>query len=103
SLVRLESPLPPSLQAGTVSEAYFAGTAMDGDRPVRALTLFIDGRPHRVSNVAMPRFDVPERRGGFWTTVAIEVPRGADEVVVEAQILGRGDPSERLELARIPV
>ena len=101
--VRLESPLPPALQAGTASAVYFAGTAMDGDRPVRALTLLIDGRPHRVSRIAMPRFDVPERRGGFWTTAAVHVPEDATDVLVEAQALGRGGLSDPVELARIPV
>ena len=82
---------------------YFAGTAMDGDRPVRALTVLVDGRPHPVSMVAMPRFDVPERRGGFWTAVGVQVPDGATEVVIEAQALSRGGLSGRIELARIPV
>lgn len=101
--IRLESPLPLSLQAGSASAMYLAGTAMDGERPVRALTLLIDGRPHPVSMVGMPRFDVPERRGGFWTTVGVRVPDAATEVVVEAQALGRGGLSGRIELARIPV
>jgi glycosyltransferase involved in cell wall biosynthesis len=82
---------------------YLAGAAMDGARPVQALTVLVDGRPHPVSMVRMPRFDVPERRGGFWTTVGVPVPDGATEVVVEAQALGRGGLSGRMELARIPV
>jgi glycosyltransferase involved in cell wall biosynthesis len=101
--VRLESPLPPSLQAGSASEMYFSGTAMDGDLPVRALTLIIDGRPHDVATVRMPRFDVPERRGGFWTTVPVRVPDGATEVVVEVQARGRAGLGPVTELARIPV
>ncbi len=101
--VRLESPLPPALQAGRASAVYIGGTALDGDRPVRALTLLFDGRPHRVSRIAMPRFDVPERRGGFWTTVGVDVPEGATEVLVEAQVLGRNGLSDPIELARIPV
>jgi glycosyltransferase involved in cell wall biosynthesis len=101
--VRLESPLPPSLQAGTASAVYLAGAAMDGERPVQALTLLIDGRPHEVSMIGMPRFDIPERRGGFWTTVGVRVPIGADEVVVEAQARGRDGRSRRIGLARIPV
>jgi glycosyltransferase involved in cell wall biosynthesis len=51
----------------------------------------------------MPRFDVPERRGGFWATVGVRVPIGASEVVVEAQARGRDGLAERVELARIPV
>ncbi len=101
--VRLQSPLPPSLQAGTASAVYLAGTAMDGERPVEALTVLIDGRPHDVSAVGMPRFDIPERRGGFWTTVGVRVPSEASEVVVEAQARGRDGLSERIGLARIPV
>jgi glycosyltransferase involved in cell wall biosynthesis len=101
--IRLDSPLPPSLQAGSASAMYLAGTAMDGDRAVQALTVLIDGRPHQVSMVGMPRFDVPERRGGFWTTVDVEVPIGASEVVVEVQARGRSGVGDRVELARIPV
>jgi glycosyltransferase involved in cell wall biosynthesis len=101
--VRLESPLPTWLQAGTASGVYFAGAATDGERPVQALSLLIDGRPHQVSMVGMPRFDVPERRGGFWTTAGVRVPVGASEVVVEAQASGRSGASDAIELARIPV
>ncbi len=101
--IRLESPLPASLQAGSASAMYFAGSAMDGPRPVRALTLFLDGRPHRVSRIAMPRFDVPERRGGWWATVGVHVPADAGEVILEAQAEGRDGPGERVVLARIGV
>jgi glycosyltransferase involved in cell wall biosynthesis len=101
--IRLESPVPPSLQAGSANVLYFAGIAMEGQRPVRELTLLIDGRRHRVSRIAMPRFDVPERRAGFWTTAGVQVPEGATEVVVEAQALGRGRLGDPIELARIPV
>jgi glycosyltransferase involved in cell wall biosynthesis len=82
---------------------YFSGTAMDGDRPVRALSLLIDGQAHEVSRIGMPRFDVAERRGGFWTTVGVQVPIGASEVVVEGQALGHDGASQRSELAQIPV
>lgn len=82
---------------------YFAGTAMEGDRPVQALTLLIDGRPHPISMVRMARFDVPERRGGFWTTVGVRVPIRASEVVIEAQARGSDSLSQRIELARISV
>jgi glycosyltransferase involved in cell wall biosynthesis len=101
--VRLESPLPASLQAGSASAVYFSGTAMDGDRPVQAVTLLVDGRPHPVSMIGMPRFDVPERRGGFWTTVDVRVPFEASEVVVEAQARGRDGLSDAVRLARVPV
>jgi hypothetical protein len=46
--VRLESPLPPALEAGSASVMYFSGTAVDGERAVQSLTLLIDGQPHRV-------------------------------------------------------
>jgi glycosyltransferase involved in cell wall biosynthesis len=82
---------------------YLAGTAMDGERPVQALTLLIDGRPHPVSRIGMPRFDVPERRGGFWTMVGVRVPVDASGVVVEAKARGRDGRDERIALARIPV
>ncbi len=82
---------------------YFSGTAMDGDQPVRALSLLIDGQAREVSQIGMARFDVPERRGGFWTTVGVQVPIGASELVVEAQAFGRNGLSRRVELARIPV
>jgi glycosyltransferase involved in cell wall biosynthesis len=101
--IRLESPLPSSLEAGSASAMYLSGTAMDGERPVRALTLFLDGRPHRVSRIGMPRFDVPERRGGWWATVGVHVPAGATEIVIEAQAEGIEGTGERVELARIPV
>jgi glycosyltransferase involved in cell wall biosynthesis len=101
--IRLESALPSSLQSGSASVIYLAGTAMDGERSVQALTVLIDGRPHGVSMVGMPRFDIPERRGGFWTTVGVRVPIGASDVLVEAQARGRDGLSQRIELARIPV
>jgi Glycosyl transferase family 2 len=101
--VRLESPLPVGITAGSASAVYFSGTAMDGDRLVRALTLLIGGVAHSVTRVRMPRFDVPERRGGFWTTVTVRVPADATELLVEAQALGRDGPSASIELARIPV
>jgi glycosyltransferase involved in cell wall biosynthesis len=101
--IRLESPRPSSLEAGSASAMYLSGTAMDGPRPVRALTLFLDGRPHRVSRIGMPRFDVPERRGGWWATVGVHLPADARELVIEAQAEGRDGTGERVELARIPV
>jgi glycosyltransferase involved in cell wall biosynthesis len=101
--VRLESPLPTTLVAGSASALFFSGTAMDGDRPVRGLTLLIDGAAQPVTRIAMPRFDVPERRGGFWTTATVRVPAGATEVLVQAQALGRDGPNAPIELARVPV
>jgi glycosyltransferase involved in cell wall biosynthesis len=82
---------------------FFYGTAVDGDRPVRSLSLLIDGLAHAVSNIGMPRFDVPERRGGFWTAVPVPVSIAASEVVVEAEGLGHDGVTGRVELARIPV
>ncbi len=70
---------------------------------MRGLTLLIDGRPHPVAAVGMPRFDVPERRGGFWTSLGVEVPERATEVVVAAQAFGRDGLSDPVELARVPV
>jgi glycosyltransferase involved in cell wall biosynthesis len=101
--VRLESPLPASLETGSASAIYLSGTAMDGERPVQALTLFVDGRPHRVSRVRMPRFDVPERRGGWWATVGVHVPAGATEIVIEGEAEGIEGTGGRVGLARIPV
>jgi glycosyltransferase involved in cell wall biosynthesis len=101
--VRLESSLPATLPAGSASAIYFSGTALDGDRPLRGLTLLIDGAAQPVARFAMPRFDVPERRGGFWTTAAVRVPVDATEVLVQAQALGRDGPYAPIELARVPV
>ena len=101
--IRLESPLPSSLEAGSAGAMYLSGTAMDGQRPVQALTLFLDGRPHRVSRIGMPRFDVPERRGGWWATVGVHIPADARELILEAQAEGRSGTGERVELARISV
>jgi glycosyltransferase involved in cell wall biosynthesis len=101
--VRLESPLPAAVTAGSASAMYFSGTAMDGDHPVRGLTLLIDGVEHPVAHVRMPRFDVPERRGGFWATLPVRVPADATEVVVQARAAGSGPTGALIELARIPV
>ena len=76
---------------------------MDGDRPVRGLTLLIDGETQPVSRYAMARFDVPERRGGFWASVAVQAPAAATEVLVQARALGRDGRSALIELGRIPV
>lgn len=102
-VVRIQSPLPPSLQAGTATVLFMSGIAVDGSRPVRALTLIVDGRPQRVTRVGMPRFDVPERRGGFWATVALRVPADASQVTIDARAVGRDDRVSETRLATIPV
>jgi glycosyltransferase involved in cell wall biosynthesis len=101
--VRLESPLPASLPPRSAVSMYLSGTAMDGGEPVRSLTLLVDGRPRPVRQFAMPRFDVPERRGGFWATVPISTGDAATEVVIAAEVGGHAGRGQPIELARIPV
>jgi glycosyltransferase involved in cell wall biosynthesis len=102
-LVRLESPLPVALPAGSSLAVYCSGFAWDSDRPVRAIHLAVDGVPHPVGAVAMPRFDLPHRRSGFWGVIPVRVAPDATEVVLGVEATLHDGARHSVELARIPV
>lgn len=99
--VRLESPLPRELPAGSATAVYCAGTAWDADGPVRGLALIVDGVAHEAPAVAMPRFDAPHRRSGFWAVVPVRMPAGGGEVVIEAELRGPTGAGSRVRLGAI--
>jgi glycosyltransferase involved in cell wall biosynthesis len=101
--VRLESPLPHVVPAGTAMALYCAGTAWDVDRPVADLFLTVDGVPHRVRSARMPRFDVPERRSGFWAVLPVRAGLGRCEVIIGALAVGPDGRQTAAELGRIGI
>jgi hypothetical protein len=100
--VALESPLPTSLPAGTTTALYCSGTAWEGDRPVDGLTLIAGDACEPAGWVAMPRFDVPHRRSGWWAVVPVRMPADGRAVVIEAEVCSMaGSPVARVVLGAI--
>ena len=96
--VNLESPLPRYLPAGTSTALYVSGTAWAAGRPVGGLELLVNGARQRLAAVAMPRFDMPVRRSGFWGVVSVSAPAAG---AVELSVRAAGHAA--VPLARIPV
>jgi glycosyltransferase involved in cell wall biosynthesis len=95
----LESPLPPALPAGRPTALYCAGTAWVGDRPARGFQLRVNGRPAGLEAAAMPRFDMPVRRSGFWGIVPVRAGAPGQDVVLSGWAPG----CVEVELGRIAV
>jgi glycosyltransferase involved in cell wall biosynthesis len=70
---------------------------------VAELSLTVDGVEHRLRHVRMPRFDVPERRSGFWGIVPVRAQPGSPAVVLGAAIRAQDGRPAALELGRIEV
>jgi glycosyltransferase involved in cell wall biosynthesis len=51
----------------------------------------------------MPRFDLPQRRSGFWGIVPVRAPGEGEEIVLLAEVPNVAGGRARTELARIPV
>jgi len=96
---RLESPLPASLPADRPTAVYLTGTAC---RPA-SLRFLIDGAAQRPAAFAMPRFDVPCRRSGFWGVVDVRPRAGQDAVIVEAELAEHDGARSRVRLGEIPI
>ncbi len=102
--VTLESSLFSSLPAGSRIALYCSGTAWDDGSPVRGLELVADGGRGAPEAVAMPRFDMPCRRSGFWGIVSVHAPsEEGEEVVLRAALATSSGGPALMELARIPV
>ncbi len=81
----LESPLPAFLEPGTRTALYVSGTAWARGEPVHELELLVNGVPQRLSAAAMPRFDMPVLRSGFWGVIPVTMPtEGALELAIRA-------------------
>jgi glycosyltransferase involved in cell wall biosynthesis len=93
--VRLESPLPPSLPAGTATALFCSGTACWGGGPVRAVELGLEGDLHPADAVAMPRFEQPCRRSGFWGVVPVRAPSASGATAVLRARVTLADGSRR--------
>jgi glycosyltransferase involved in cell wall biosynthesis len=101
--VHLESPLPASLPEGTALALYCSGTAWADDRPVAALRLTVDGEECRVDHVGMPRFDMPERRSGFWGVVPVPARPGATVIKLGAAVIAHNGERTTVDLGQIEV
>jgi glycosyltransferase involved in cell wall biosynthesis len=99
--VELESPLPARLHDGTTTALFCSGSASVAGEPVRSLQIVVDGVAHQMHSVAMPRFDLPVRRSGFWGVLPLTARAPALTLVARA----RSGPGRLLEapLARIEV
>lgn len=67
------------------------------------LELVADGVRAVPEAAAMPRFDMPCRRSGFWGIVPIRTSGAGEDVVLAAEVPGPAGGPTRTELARIPV
>jgi len=99
--VRLESPLPASLEAGRATALFCSGICFHADAAVSGVTLLVDGERHRPAAAAMPRPDAVERlsdprayRSGFWGTVPVPAHDRAGAVRLE--LLARIETGEEL-------
>jgi hypothetical protein len=106
----LESPLPPSLPAGTATALFCYGTCFDRRETVTRLRLVVDGVRHRAAAFAMPRPDVAERtsdatafRSGFWGTVPISAAAVGDAVELGVVVRLASGAEHLLRLGRIAV
>ncbi len=98
-IATLESPLPTALPAGTALALYCSGTAWAAGRPVSRLELLVDGVPRPLEAAAMPRFDMPIRRSGFWGVIPVRAAPGTVAVEIALRAAGH-DP---VVVGRIPV
>jgi glycosyltransferase involved in cell wall biosynthesis len=100
---RLESPLPRSLPAGSMVVLYCSGTGWGDSGPVKAFEFVVDGVRQPAVAYAMPRFDMPCRRSGFWGIVAVH-GRSSQEPIELRAALGLADGThQECELGRILV
>jgi glycosyltransferase involved in cell wall biosynthesis len=99
SEVALESPLPRSLPAGSQVALFCSGTACEA----KSVELVIDAVSCTAKAVAMPRFDMPCRRSGFWAVVPVALPRESSVVKVEAAVRFLDGRRERVVLSEIAV
>jgi glycosyltransferase involved in cell wall biosynthesis len=87
-VAQLETPLPVSLPAGTVTAVFVYGTRA---QPGGNLEIVVDGRRHAPAAAGMPH------RGAFWGTVPVVAPAAGS---VEIGVAARGAFAP---LGRIPV
>lgn len=92
---RLDSQLPRSVPAGSAHALYCVGTAPASEGK---LELVLDGAACAPEAVAMPRFDLPERRCGFWGVIPFRAPDAPGVVRLRAR-----DASGEYELGTIEV
>jgi glycosyltransferase involved in cell wall biosynthesis len=97
--IRLESPLPATLPAGTATALFCSGTASAGDEPVATISLRAGGDWQALRAVARARFDRPVRRSGFWGIVPCHTPEAPGRMALQAIVNG----SRRVVLGEIEV
>jgi glycosyltransferase involved in cell wall biosynthesis len=101
--VNLESPLPATLPAGAAVALFCSGTASLAGRPVTGLELLLDGVPRAVDATALPRFDMPCRRSGFWSVVDVVAGAAGSSIVLGARVKGLDGSTAAAGLGTIDV
>jgi glycosyltransferase involved in cell wall biosynthesis len=101
--VSLESPLPQTLPEGTSATLFCSGTASVSGRPVAALELLVDGVERGAGAFAMPRFDMPCRRSGFWSVIDVVAGVAGSSIAIGARVRGADMLVVEIELGRIEV
>jgi hypothetical protein len=99
----LESPLPASLPAGSGLALYCSGTAHGSSGRVQAVELLVGDVRHDLNAVAMPRFDMPFRRSGFWGVIAVRAPDTEGALILRVQARTEDGARELVEIGRIDV
>jgi glycosyltransferase involved in cell wall biosynthesis len=109
-VVKLETPLPESLPAGTATAVFCCGSCFHPREAVAELALLVDGRRYRAAAATMPRPDVYAEhpaphsfRSGFWGTVPIAARAGAGpvELGVAVRLAGGAELVESLGRIRV--
>jgi glycosyltransferase involved in cell wall biosynthesis len=109
-VVKLETPLPESLPAGTATAVFCCGSCFHPREAVAELALLVDGSRHRAAAAAMPRPDVYAEhpaphtfRSGFWGTVPLAARAGDRAVELGVAVRLAGGAELVAPLGRIPV
>jgi glycosyltransferase involved in cell wall biosynthesis len=109
-VVKLETPLPESLPAGSATAVFCCGSCFHQREAVAELALLVDGSRHRAAAAAMPRPDVYAEhpaphtfRSGFWGTVPLAARAGARAVELGVAVRLAGGAELVAPLGRIPV
>ena len=97
--VRLESPLPEAVPAGSAITLFCSGTACRAE----AFEFVVGDERHSAAAVGMPRFDIPCRRSGFWGVVPVRAPTESGSLEIRAAIRWPDRQLSYATLGRVPV
>lgn len=105
--VRLDRPLPTSLQAGAPTAVLVQGVCHVADTTPLELTVTVDGATHAVRASGMVRGDQPPgspaAHGGFWAIVPLPARPAGHATAVAVQALLPDGRTVSAPLARLPV